>query len=199
MNKDNMMKCKACGEEIAKRVKKCIHCGKDQRNFFMRHKILTGILVIIIIALIGSIGGDDKPTSGGEKVASDAVEEEKTEFKIGEIISYKDFDLIFENKRELDSITGHESYLVFDVTITSKKDDFNFFGDIQGVTEDDEVVSGTIPLVEENLGDMISTSWTKTLNEGQVAKGYLAFDRNIDRIEVRSSFFKNDLIIIKVD
>ncbi|AXV63765.1 DUF4352 domain-containing protein, partial [Bacillus subtilis] len=36
--------CKACGQEIAKGVKKCPNCGKDQRNFFMRHKIITIIL-----------------------------------------------------------------------------------------------------------------------------------------------------------
>lgn len=201
MEKNNMIRCKACGGEIAKGVKKCIHCGKDQRNFFMRHKILTGILVIIIIAAIGAMGGNDKPSSGGTKDVSKTTEqqEEKTEFTVGEIISYKDFDLIFENQRELTSMTGDETYLVLDVTITSKKDDFNFFGDIQGVTDDNEVVDNTIPFVEENIGDMIATAWTKTLNDGQVAKGYVAFDKSIDKIEVRSSFFTNDVITIKLD
>lgn len=55
-----MVNCKACGKEIAKGVKKCPHCGKDQRNFFMRYKIITGILVIVL--LIG-IGGDDELSS----------------------------------------------------------------------------------------------------------------------------------------
>lgn len=58
-----MTKCKACGADIAKGVKKCPHCGKDQRNFFMRHKIITFILAIIVIGGIGSAlggGGDDK-------------------------------------------------------------------------------------------------------------------------------------------
>lgn len=50
---ENMTNCKACGKEIAKGVKVCPHCGKDQRNFFMRHKVLS---VIISIALIGGIG-----------------------------------------------------------------------------------------------------------------------------------------------
>jgi len=47
-----MVTCKACNKEIAKGVKKCVHCGKDQRNFFMKHKIITGVLVIIVIAII---------------------------------------------------------------------------------------------------------------------------------------------------
>ncbi|MDJ1630451.1 hypothetical protein QNN00_04875 [Bacillus velezensis] len=29
----NLVSCKACGKEIAKGVKKCPNCGKDQRNF----------------------------------------------------------------------------------------------------------------------------------------------------------------------
>ena len=58
----HMTKCKACGKEIAKGVKKCVHCGKDQRNFFMRHKIFTGFLVIIILVIITSLSGKDDDT-----------------------------------------------------------------------------------------------------------------------------------------
>ena len=88
---------------------------------------------------------------------------------------------------------------VLDVTITSKKDNFNFFGDIQGVTDDNEVVGDTIAFVEEDLGDPITTAWTKTLNEGQKATGYLSFDKEIQRIEIRSSFFSNDVISVVLD
>lgn len=63
MENKNLVKCKACGADIAKGVKKCPHCGKDQRNFFMRHKVISIILVLTIIGAIGSAlngGGDDK-------------------------------------------------------------------------------------------------------------------------------------------
>ncbi len=56
----DLVRCKECNQEIAKGVKKCPHCGKDQRNFFMKHKILTAVLAIILIAIIGTaLGGDD--------------------------------------------------------------------------------------------------------------------------------------------
>ena len=60
---NKLTNCKACGNELAKGVKKCTSCGKDQRNFFMKHKILTGILVLAIIGAIGSDGGDNANSS----------------------------------------------------------------------------------------------------------------------------------------
>lgn len=58
-----LVKCKACEKEIAKGVKKCPGCGADQRNFFGKHKILTGILAIVIIGSIGSALGDEGKSS----------------------------------------------------------------------------------------------------------------------------------------
>lgn len=66
MNK--MTNCKACGKEIAKGAKICPSCGKEQRNFFMRHKIISIILGFMIIGGISAIadGGNktQKPVSG---------------------------------------------------------------------------------------------------------------------------------------
>jgi hypothetical protein len=56
----NLTNCKVCGKEIAKGVKKCPHCGADQRNWFMKHKILSGIIVIVVIAAINSAVGRNK-------------------------------------------------------------------------------------------------------------------------------------------
>ncbi|MCB2296053.1 Ltp family lipoprotein [Clostridium algoriphilum] len=57
MNK--LTKCKACSKDIAKGVKKCPSCGKDQRNWFMKHKIITGIIVIIFIGVLGNMNKED--------------------------------------------------------------------------------------------------------------------------------------------
>lgn len=76
-----MTNCKACGKEIAKGVKTCVHCGKDQRNFFMKHKILTGILVIIILGTIGSSGSKNNTTTTNTNDTASAKTESKTEAK----------------------------------------------------------------------------------------------------------------------
>ncbi len=54
-----MKPCKECGQEISSGAKNCPSCGKDQRNWFAQHKIITGLLVIIALGVIGSLGGDD--------------------------------------------------------------------------------------------------------------------------------------------
>lgn len=58
-----LVNCKACNKEIAKGVKKCPSCGKDQRNFFGKHKILTGLAVIIIIVAINNSGNKSATTT----------------------------------------------------------------------------------------------------------------------------------------
>lgn len=49
-----MKKCKSCQSEIDSKAKKCPHCKSDQRNWFARHPIITGIIVLIVI--FGGIG-----------------------------------------------------------------------------------------------------------------------------------------------
>ena len=43
--------CKECGTEISKDAKTCPKCGKDQRNFFVKHRGLTAILLIALICV----------------------------------------------------------------------------------------------------------------------------------------------------
>ncbi|MBZ9636275.1 OB-fold protein [Clostridium sp. FP1] len=67
-----MVNCKACNKEIAKGASKCVHCGKDQRNFFQKHKVLTVVLALVIVGGIGSAvgGGKDTATTAPAKTTS---------------------------------------------------------------------------------------------------------------------------------
>lgn len=73
---ENMKICKVCDKQIAKSAKKCPNCGKDQRNFFMRHKFFTGFLVLIILSAIGSDSSDKKNISGSK---DEIIQENKQE------------------------------------------------------------------------------------------------------------------------
>lgn len=86
-----LVKCKACQKEIAKGVKKCIHCGKDQRNFIMRHKIISGILILLFIVIVTANNGEEgdkrdnqaAPTSGTTSTISEKATEKNTIKKYG--------------------------------------------------------------------------------------------------------------------
>lgn len=54
-----MKKCKSCQSEINDKAKKCPKCQADQRNWFLKHKIISGIILfIILMMMIGAKNGN---------------------------------------------------------------------------------------------------------------------------------------------
>lgn len=85
-----LIKCKSCGKEVAKGSKSCPSCGRDNRSFFGKHKILTGILILgLLFVFVGVIGsGNDSntasnnETNNSETTNSSNVKTEKEESKV---------------------------------------------------------------------------------------------------------------------
>lgn len=106
-----LVKCKACQKEIAKGVKKCPSCGKDQRNWVMRHKVLTFIGAIILIIIASSFGGGDEgetvATSGDVKASK---KKEETVYQVGDTAIVKGLEATVTKFEELDVI-GDPSFL----------------------------------------------------------------------------------------
>jgi len=89
-----MKKCKSCQSEIDDKAKKCPKCQADQRNWFAKHKILTGILAIILIGAISSAGGSKNTNTSNStsSTVSNSKQEQKT-YKIGEVINTGTFEI----------------------------------------------------------------------------------------------------------
>jgi|SRR5699024_9579747 len=110
-----MSQCKACGKDIAKGVKKCVHCGKDQRNFFMRHKIFTGILAVIILAVVANLGGGDE--DGNQEAGNTENAEAETNNNENESAN-NNSDNDTENNEEVEKIKIGDPAEIENVTFT---------------------------------------------------------------------------------
>ncbi len=82
-----MKKCKSCQTQIDDKAKKCPHCRADQRNWFMRHPILTGLLLLIVIGIIGAASGGSNDQEGTANNGSQAPQEQTNKFDIDDIYS----------------------------------------------------------------------------------------------------------------
>jgi hypothetical protein len=85
-----LKKCPKCQTSISAKAKKCPNCQSDLRNWFMRHKVLTGIGVLIVIIIIAGAGGksNNKTNSGTASSSNSSAQEPiKKTYKIGETIT----------------------------------------------------------------------------------------------------------------
>jgi hypothetical protein len=69
-----MKKCKSCQTEIDAKATKCPHCQADQRGWFRRHPILTGVLgLVLFFIVVGAIGSSgSKNTTPASNTAPNA-------------------------------------------------------------------------------------------------------------------------------
>ena len=109
-------KCSKCKEDIQPDAKKCKHCGSDLKNWFVRHKILTGLLVLFVIGIIGNIKND---TFNDSSISSNNTASQKE-----------------ENKEVTIKITARELYVQYEANEIQADDKYkNKLLEISGVIE----------------------------------------------------------------
>ena len=101
-----LVACKACEKEIAKGVKKCPSCGKDQRNWFMRHKILSFIGIIVALVIIGGALGGENEETATKTVNTTEAEAEKV-YAVGEVVPTDQLEVTV-SKIEEKSLVGNQ-------------------------------------------------------------------------------------------
>ncbi|WP_273837309.1 DUF4352 domain-containing protein [Guptibacillus sedimenti] len=100
-----LVNCKACDKEIAKGVKKCPNCGKDQRSFVMRHKIISFIGIIVILGGIGSaLGGGSDEASTEVSGESNKEAKEETTYSLNDTVALKKTEVTVTNFEERDEV-----------------------------------------------------------------------------------------------
>src|SRR5699024_147261 len=194
-----MKQCKACGKDIAKGVKKCVHCGKDQRNFFMRHKIFTGILAIIALVIVVNLGDGD---SEQEADTGNEAEAENSNDHNGDNESTNEEETIVNDVEETDEIDSGEEFIdnaetsgkfvILDVTVENDQDeaitiDSSFFKII--TDEDKEHESSSDGDVMMAMGDEMNDFFIEDINPGIETDGKVVFEVS-DDVDVSKSIME---------
>lgn len=73
--------CKECGSEVSSKGV-CPKCGKDQRNFFVKHKVITFILILFVIAAIIGMSGENKTSDDSTKTTSSTASTKQEKFTL---------------------------------------------------------------------------------------------------------------------
>ncbi|KXJ38786.1 MULTISPECIES: zinc ribbon domain-containing protein [Bacillus] len=132
-----MQHCKTCGQEIAKGVKKCPNCGKDQRNFFMRHKIITFILAIVVIIIIANIGNSGDSQASTATTSSDSKKSTKT-------VQKADIEKLYTNANQFKNYKVDLYVKVFDV----EQDDDGTY--LQGYNNPEKLSKNTLIMSDDS-------------------------------------------------
>lgn len=89
--------CKECGAEVSSKGV-CPKCGKDQRNFFIKHKIITFILIVVVIGgIVGASGGGNQSNNSTQTGTTAIQSQEKLNLeKFNKIETGMSYDQVVE-------------------------------------------------------------------------------------------------------
>ena len=220
-NPGQTKKCPKCSELIQKSASKCKHCGSDLRHWFIRHKILSAILILFVIVIIGGSGSDkqsgqqtnnaglNNPVGGQTKNESPV----KT-YKIGNTASVGYFSYVVAKTENKDSV-GNEYvnkkadgvYKIVYLGLRNNDKEFRYADSNMFKLVDDQNRSfvtsseGTSTFSMANGGNL--DFFLKQANPGVQINGALVFDIPKDakglKLEVSGSFGSSEKAYIALE
>lgn len=129
---DKLIKCKACGKEIAKSAKVCPGCGKKNKRPFWQTFVII-VVAVIVIAVIANIAGgsnDSEPVSQktensgnnstGSAKASENISKDSAKIENGGLITIKEAREIVSNNEFIQPEDGMK-FVGFDIFIDNEK------------------------------------------------------------------------------
>ena len=111
------MQCKNCKKDINDGAKKCPECQSDLRNWFIRHKILSVILILFILGTILSAIGSEEKTNIIPAVNNNTNTENKvSENTKKEYVSVIDIKTSSNKNSDTFSLSGGKQKLTYKST-----------------------------------------------------------------------------------
>lgn len=181
--------------------------SEQKKSWFIRHKILSGIGVLIVLAIVVSAasGGNKNEatnTSSGSSSSSSSKQEEKTEFKVGETATFDDKSITVSNiERNYD--TGNQfaqpesgkEFVVVTVDIANNSDSTLDYSTFEFKMQDSNGVQQNEAITALSQGKLNSGSLAK----GGKVSGKLAYevpkgDAGLKLLYQNFSFFNNKAV-----
>lgn len=97
-----MKACKECKKEISSSAGKCPECGKDQRSWFMRHKLLSVVIVVILLGVFGSLSKSN-PSNQTNTQSDDkeqTVQNAEPVYNVGETVKTDKYEITITSAEE---------------------------------------------------------------------------------------------------
>lgn len=193
--------CPKCGELIQASAKRCKHCQADLRNWFARHKVLTGfgalVVIIIVLASMGSDKEDMKatkdnstPAQQNESNSTDATPAKKNgpnfiKKSMGEEVSTKTFKLKVNSATEKPTIvssygtpkvaTEGAKFVVVSMDVTNLTNDKFMFSPDDALSLADD--SGKkYKTYEDTIGNINDYLNVQDLSPNIIKKGVIVYE-----------------------
>ncbi len=208
-------KCPKCKEEVLKGAKKCKYCGADIRSWFMRHKVLSAFLVLILISILG--GGSNSNNSNNGQTSNGIQNNTKAEQKTGKInetISVGNFSYRVQKAEQAQSVgnqyINHDASGVYEiVSLTLRNNDKESrYADSNMFKLMDDQGRSFVVSTEANSAYSIANNnqydlFLKQANPGLEINGVLIFDIPKDakglKLEVSGGFGSPDKAYIELN
>jgi hypothetical protein len=190
-----MTACKTCSKEVAKSAKVCPHCGAKLKMGFFKKAFLGIVGFIVLIAIIANLGSKDseKPaTSGGEAKQASTTASSKPAAAPAELSKEgvsSDVKIVVEGFESKDQVGDNQFskkqaqgvFKIVKVTLTNnQKDaitiDANSFKLIDDQKREFSYSSEAQFALESSVGDKKESFLLKKMNPGLSATGYVVFD-----------------------
>jgi hypothetical protein len=136
--------CPKCGESILSNAQKCKHCGSDTRNWFAKHKIITGILALFLLGMVMNAISPSSPSSSNSD--SPAAAERQPDARVTATALYAAYeangiaaDAAYKDKIvEVSGTVGNVDKDILDSMYVTLKTG-NIIGSVQCMLEDSEL------------------------------------------------------------
>ncbi|MBT5015923.1 hypothetical protein HN748_02700 [Candidatus Peregrinibacteria bacterium] len=142
--------CPKCSEQIQDSAKKCKHCQADLRSWFVRHKIMTAILILIALGVFGSINNDSKVSDSLDTQQVSSVEQQEEAIVISARDLYDEYDAneiladeLYDGKilEVSGTVSSIGKDILDDMYVALKTN--NVIGSVQCMLEDSELTKAT--------------------------------------------------------